>query len=117
MQNSSVRHDWSLAEIRGLFLLPFIKLIYYALESHQRYFSKNLMQISSLISIKTGSCPEDCAYCAQSSHHKTDIKSHDLLSLNEVVAKAKDIKDIGGTRCCMGAAWSFPTKKQFEQIL
>ena len=117
MQNLSTHHDWSLKEITDLFTLSFIKLLYQALETHQRYFSADSVQISSLLSIKTGSCPEDCAYCAQSSHHKTDIKFQDLLDIKTVIAKATATRDIGGTRFCMGAAWHSPPEKYFEQIL
>ena len=117
MENSEIRHNWSQEEIANLFALPFIKLLYQALAIHQKYFPNATIQISSLLSIKTGSCPEDCAYCAQSSHHKSMIKTHDLLNIETVIAAAKTAKANGVTRFCMGAAWRLPPEKQFEQIL
>lgn len=114
---TDIRHDWSINEITSLFTLPFIKLLYKALSIHLQNFSADTMYISSLLNIKTGSCPEDCAYCAQSSHYKAKIQKHDLLDIEAVVAAAKKSKDSGATRFCMGAAWRTPPEKHFAEIL
>ncbi|MEI8055521.1 MAG: biotin synthase BioB [bacterium] len=115
--NTNIRHDWSINETTALFDLPFIKLLHQALSIHLQNFSADTIQISSLLNIKTGSCPEDCSYCAQSSHHKTGIQKHDLLSTEQVVVAAKIAKSNGATRFCMGAAWRTPPEKQFAEIL
>ncbi|MDR1057167.1 MAG: biotin synthase BioB [Coxiellaceae bacterium] len=118
MQDLAVRHDWSLTEIAKLFALPFIELLSRALMIRQRYFLANRLQISSLLNIKTGACSEDCAYCAQSSHYKTELKTtEDLFSIETVIAHAKSIKAVGGSRFCMGAAWRSLPEKNFPQIL
>ena len=117
MEILDIRHNWSREEIASLFALPFVRLLYQALDTYQKYFPDAVMQISSLLSIKTGSCPEDCAYCAQSSHHKSKIKTQDLLDLETVIIAAKTAKANGATRFCMAAAWRFPSEKQFELIL
>jgi len=117
MQDLITRHDWSLAEIKDLFSLPFITLLYQALMVRQKYFPADRLQISSLINIKTGACPEDCAYCAQSGHYKTRVNSKEFLSVEEVVTQAKKIKDMGARRCCMAAAWRSPPEKNFSQVL
>ncbi|EKE01235.1 MAG: hypothetical protein ACD_21C00189G0017 [uncultured bacterium] len=117
MQPIAARHNWSIDEITDLFALPFIRLLSQALSTHLQYFSADEMQISSLLSIKTGSCPEDCAYCAQSAHHKIATPKHGLLSAEQVVAAAKAAKNIGAMRFCMGAAWRSPPEKQFGEIL
>jgi biotin synthase len=117
MQNIDIRHDWSLKEISDLFTLPFTRLLYRAMDAHQRYFSSEVVQICHLFRIKTGGCTEDCAYCAQSGHYKTGIKPHGLVSIEAVIDAAKVIKNLGGKRICMGAAWHSPTEKQFNHIL
>jgi biotin synthase len=114
---ANIRHDWSADEITALFDLPFIKLLHQALSIHLQHFSANTMQISSLLNIKTGACPEDCSYCSQSSHHKTGIQKHNLLGAEQVVAAAAIAKNNGATRFCMGAAWRTPPKKQFIEVL
>lgn len=117
MQNSDIRHDWSSEEISTLFSLPFIKLLYRAMTVHQKYFAADAMQISNLLSLKTGSCPEDCAYCAQSSHYRSEIKPHVLLGIETIIALAKTAKANGVSRFCMGGAWRTPPEDQFEQLL
>ncbi len=117
MKNLIIRHDWSLEEIGDLFYLPFLKLLYQALGIHQRCFALDVVQVSSLLSIKAGVCPEDCAYCAQSGHHQRAVKSEGLLGIEQVVVAAKEVKERGGTRFCMGAAWRSPPEQNFAQIL
>ena len=117
MQNSCIRHDWSLQEIGDLFALPFTKLLYRAMDTHQRYFSAKMLQLCYLVSIKTGGCKEDCAYCAQSCHYETGIKPLGLASIETVVTAAKAIKSLEGERICLAAAWPSPSEKQFHQIL
>jgi biotin synthase len=117
MQDSFLRHDWTLSEIQALFVLPFPDLIYQAHTVHRQHFNSNVLQICSLLNIKSGNCPEDCAYCAQSSHNKTQIDKHDLLDLHSIIAKAKIAKANGAKRFCMGAAWRSPPKNKFAAIL
>src|SRR5215212_5487990 len=96
-----VRHDWSRAEIRALFALPFADLIFRAQSLHRQYFPPNAVQISTLLSIKTGGCPEDCAYCPQSAHFDTGVKAEKLMALHAVLAQARAAKDSGASRFCM----------------
>jgi biotin synthase len=117
MPSTNIRHDWSINEITALFALPFMELLHQALSIHLQHFSANTIQVSSLLNIKTGSCPEDCAYCTQSAHHKTGIQKHDLLDAEKVAAYARIAKAAGATRFCMGAAWRTPPEKQFPEIL
>lgn len=113
----NVRYNWSRKEIANLFALSFIKLLCQAMAVHQKYFANAKMQRCNLLSIKTGLCPEDCAYCAQSQHYNSKVNTHDLLDIKTVIAAAKAAKADGAIRFGMGAAWRSPPKKQFEQIL
>lgn len=117
MNQYQIRTDWSKQEITELFSERFIKLMQQAMNVHQHFFPENVIQISSLLSIKTGGCPEDCAYCAQSSRAKTDLKKQPLVDLETVSQAAQKAKQQGITRLCMGAAWRNPPENQFEQIL
>lgn len=112
-----VRMDWSLAEVRALFELPFADLIFHAQRVHRQNFDPNEVQISTLLSIKTGACPEDCAYCSQSIRFETGLKSEPLMPLDEVLEKARAAKANGATRFCMGAAYRSPKPKQLAQIV
>ncbi|MFW2372378.1 MAG: biotin synthase BioB [Gammaproteobacteria bacterium] len=112
-----IRHDWSLDEIRNLFDLPFNDLLFQAHSLHRQNFDPNEVQISSLLSIKTGACAEDCGYCSQSAHHKTDLERERLLPLDEVINKAELAKSKGSTRFCMGAAWRNPTDKNLDRVI
>jgi biotin synthase len=112
----AVRTDWSLDEVRALFALPFSDLIYHAQRVHRLYFDPNQVQISTLLSIKTGACPEDCSYCSQSIRFETGLKSEPLMDLTEVMEKARAAKANGATRFCMGAAYRSPKPKQLAQI-
>lgn len=113
----SVRHDWSLDEIGALFGLPFSDLLFRAQVVHRANFDPNQMQVSTLLSIKTGACAEDCAYCSQSARYETGLERERLLPLTEVVAAAQAARDKGSTRFCMGAAWRNPTDKNLDKVI
>ncbi len=100
-----IKHNWNSAEISALFALPFNDLLYKAATIHRLFFSHNQIQLSTLLSIKTGSCPEDCKYCPQSSHYKTEVKKEALLDIEVIKNAAQAAKDAGASRFCMGAAW------------
>src|SRR6185436_10572472 len=110
------RHDWSLAEVEALFALPFADLMFRAQQVHREHHSANAVQMSTLLSIKTGACPEDCAYCPQSVRYETGLDREKLVPLDEVRARAQAAKDAGATRFCMGAAWRSPKKKDVEAV-
>jgi biotin synthase len=110
------RHDWTRDEIRALFRLPFNELIFRAQSLHRTYFDAREVQISTLLSIKTGGCPEDCAYCPQSAKYSTGVKAEKLMALNAVLAEAKAAKDRGASRFCMGAAWREPKDRDVDQV-
>ncbi len=112
-----LRHDWSRDEIEALYNLPFNDLMYRAQTVHREHFNPNEVQISTLMSIKTGACPEDCAYCPQSAHYKTDLEIEKLVPVEQVVAAAKTAKEKGASRFCMGAAWRSPRDKDLEPVL
>ena len=111
------RNDWSLEEVAALFRAPFADLLYTAQTVHRRHFNPNQVQISTLLSVKTGGCPEDCGYCPQSIRFETDVANEAILELDEVIANARAAKDNGATRFCMGAAWRSPKPKQMEKIV
>lgn len=111
-----VRNDWSLAEAQALFDLPFNDLLFHAQRVHRQHFDPNRVQVSTLLSVKTGGCPEDCAYCPQSVRHDTGLEREELLQTGEVVAAAEAAKRRGATRFCMGAAYRNPKPRQLEQI-
>jgi biotin synthase len=111
-----VRHDWTRGEVRALFELPFPELIFRAQRIHRRHFDPTEVQISTLISIKTGGCPEDCAYCPQSSHYQTSVKAEKLMRLDAVVAEARAAKNAGASRFCMGAAWREPKDRDLDNV-
>jgi biotin synthase len=111
------RTDWTTAEVEALFELPFNDLIYRAHSVHRQSFDPNAVQVSTLLSIKTGACPEDCAYCPQSIRFNTGVDQHDLMSLDEVRSAARRAKEAGATRFCMGASYRGPKDSQLEPIL
>jgi biotin synthase len=111
------RSDWTLAEVAELFGLPFNDLLYRAQSVHRQQFAANEVQVSTLLSIKTGACPEDCAYCPQSIRFTTDVETHDLMPLEEVRAAARRAKAGGATRFCMGASYRGPKDRQLKPIL
>jgi biotin synthase len=111
-----VRHDWTRGEVRALFELPFPELIFRAQRIHRQNFDPAEVQISTLISIKTGGCPEDCAYCPQSVHYQTSVKAEKLMRVDAVVAEARAAKSAGASRFCMGAAWREPKDRDLDQV-
>lgn len=112
-----LRHDWNLEELRKLYQQPFMDLLYQAHTVHREHQVRNEVQISTLLSIKTGACPEDCKYCSQSGHHNTDLEKEKFLEIEKVLADAEQAMKVGATRFCMGAAWRSPTKKDWPQVL
>jgi biotin synthase len=113
----SVRHDWTLDQIKTLFEQPFNDLLFRAQIMHRENFDPNAVQISTLLSIKTGACPEDCAYCPQSAKYDTGLERERLLPLDEVRSAAMNAKQNGATRFCMGAAWRNPTDKNLDKVI
>jgi len=111
-----VRHDWTGAEVRALFDLPFPDLIFHAQRIHRLHFDPCEVQISTLLSIKTGGCPEDCAYCPQSARYATGVKAEKLMEVDAVVAEARAAKAAGASRFCMGAAWRAPKERDLDQV-
>ena len=111
-----VRNDWTLAEVQTLFELPFADLLFHAQRVHRQNFDPNTVQMSTLLSIKTGACPEDCSYCSQSIRYDTGIEREELLKIEEVVERARAAKHGGATRFCMGAAYRSPKAKQLKVI-
>ena len=111
-----IRSDWTRDEVRALFALPFSELIFRAQMLHRKYFDAREVQISTLLSIKTGGCPEDCAYCPQSARYDTGVKAEKLMALPAVLAAARAAKDSGASRFCMGAAWREPKDRDVESV-
>ena len=114
---SELRHDWRIEEVNALLALPFTDLMFKAHQIHREHFAPNQVQISTLLSIKTGACPEDCGYCSQSAKHDTSLERERLLPLQEVLDAAQAAKQQGATRFCMGAAWRNPTDKNLERVV
>ncbi|HVT23329.1 MAG TPA: biotin synthase BioB, partial [Rhizomicrobium sp.] len=110
------RHDWTREELRALFALPFPELLFRAQSVHRMHFDPREVQISTLLSIKTGGCPEDCAYCPQSASYETGVKANKLMDVDAVLADAKAARDAGATRFCMGAAWRSPKDKDLDTV-
>ena len=114
---SVTRHDWSLAEVKALFEQPFNDLLFQAQTVHRQHFDANRVQVSTLLSIKTGACPEDCKYCPQSGHYNTGLDKEKLMEVQKVLEAAAEAKAIGSTRFCMGAAWKHPSAKDMPYVL
>ena len=115
-QRDAVRNDWSRAEVEALFALPFNELVFRAASVHRAHFEPNTVQVSTLLSIKTGACPEDCAYCPQSARYDTGLEVEKLMPVAGVVAKARQAQAHGATRFCMGAAYRSPKARELEHI-
>jgi len=114
---SNIRHDWTLQEVTELFNQPFNDLMFQAQMVHRENFNPNEVQVSTLLSIKTGACPEDCKYCPQSARNKTGLKKEQLLEVAKVLEAAKQAQAVGSTRFCMGAAWSNPRDRDMPIVL
>ncbi|KGQ39381.1 biotin synthase [Gallibacterium anatis] len=107
---------WSVCKVEALFETPFLDLIYRAAQVHREHFNPQAIQLSTLMSIKTGGCPEDCGYCPQSARYQTGVQKEELLDIEDIVAKAKIAKERGAGRFCMGAAWRGPKPKDIEKV-
>jgi biotin synthase len=114
---ASIADKWSVAEVEALYDLPLMDLLYRAQQVHREHFDANEIQRSTLISVKTGGCSEDCGYCSQSARNKTELEREQLMPVAEVVAAAQAAKDKGASRFCMGAAWRGPKEKDLEPVL
>ena len=112
-----LRNDWQIDEIKALFELPFNDLLFKAHSIHRETFDPNKVQVSSLLNIKTGACPEDCSYCSQSSKYDTGLEREMLMEVEEVLKQAQNAKNKGATRFCMGAAWRNPTDKSLDKVI
>ena len=117
MTDAALRHNWTIDEIEGLFGQPFNDLIFRAQQIHRQYFNANQVQVSTLLSIKTGACPEDCKYCPQSAHYDTGLERERLLAVEKVLAEAQAAKDQGASRFCMGAAWRNPKDRDMPYLI
>src|ERR1044072_5263655 len=116
LQRDGIRHDWTIAEVEALFALPFMELMFRAQQTHRANQPANAVQMSTLLSIKTGACPEDCAYCPQSVRYETGLERETLLDVAEVREAAQRAKAAGATRFCMGAAYRSPKRRDLEKI-
>ncbi len=112
-----VRNNWTVEEVQALFDKPFMDLVFEAQQVHRQYHQPNQVQVSTLLSIKTGACPEDCKYCPQSAHYRTDVDKERLLEVERVLDAANKAKQSGATRFCMGAAWKNPKERDMPYLL
>src|ERR1051325_2526396 len=113
-----MKHDWTLREITDIYAAPFVDVIFRAQQVHREHHAPNQVQGSVLLNIKSGGCPEDCAYCPQSAHYRTGVPRTDLVSIDEALRAASAAREQGATRFCMGAAWrDVPHGPQFERVL
>src|SRR3984893_15762908 len=115
-QPAPLRHDWTREELRSLFDLPLSELIFRAQSIHRAHFDPSEVQLSTLLSIKTGGCPEGCAYCPQSAQYDTGVHAEKLMPLDKVLAEARAARDGGASRFCMGAAWRSPKERDLDQV-
>jgi biotin synthase len=114
---SATRHDWKREEAQGLYDLPFNDILFKAQTVHRQHFNPNAVQMSRLLSIKTGGCPEDCGYCSQSVHNPTGLKASKLMEVERVINEARIAKEQGATRYCMGAAWRSPKERDMPAVI
>ncbi|GHB06894.1 biotin synthase BioB [Salinicola rhizosphaerae] len=114
---TGARHDWQRDEIVSLLSLPFNDLLFRAQGVHRQHFDPNAVQISTLLSIKTGACPEDCKYCPQSGHYNTGLEREKLMQVEAVLEEARKAKAVGASRFCMGAAWKHPSARDMPYVL
>ena len=113
----TIRHNWTKSETLSLLKQPFNDLIFTAQQTHRYNFNPNKVQLSTLMNIKTGGCPEDCAYCPQSAHYKTGVEAEKLATVEDVISQARAAKNKGATRFCMGAAWREPKQRDLEKVI
>lgn len=116
-QNIQIKTNWSKEETIYLLTQPFNDLLFHAQQIHRQYFDPNKIQLSTLMNIKTGGCPEDCAYCPQSAHYDTGVNAEKLLDIDQVLLQANAAKEKGASRFCMGAAWRQPKQKDLEKVM
>jgi biotin synthase len=117
VSSSTIRNNWTIKEVQALFELPFNDLLFEAQTIHRENFDPNSVQLSTLLSIKTGACPEDCKYCPQSNRYDTGLVTEKLLEVEKVLVEARHAKESGATRFCMGAAWRSPKKKDMPYVV
>lgn len=113
----TVRNDWTREEIQALYQQPFLDLVFQAQQIHREYFTANQIQVSTLLSIKTGKCPEDCKYCSQSAHYDSKLEAEKRIAVEKVIQEAKQAKESGSSRFCMGAAWRNPHERDMPYVL
>ncbi|ANF82024.1 biotin synthase BioB [Acinetobacter sp. NCu2D-2] len=111
------RNDWTRQEIQTLYQQPFLDLVFQAQQIHRQFFKPNEIQVSTLLSIKTGKCPEDCKYCSQSAHYDSNLEAEKRIAVEKVIQEAKAARDLGSTRFCMGAAWRNPHERDMPYVL
>jgi biotin synthase len=116
MVDAAIRHDWTRAEVAGLFALPFNELLHRAHSVHRQHHDPDAVQVSTLLSIKTGGCPEDCAYCPQAARYDTGVQAQKLMSVEAVLERAQAARDAGASRFCMGAAWRGPKDRDVLKV-
>jgi biotin synthase len=116
MADIAIRHDWSRAEVAALFALPFNELLHRAHSVHREHHDPNAVQVSTLLSIKTGGCPEDCAYCPQAARYDTGVTAQKLMDIDDVLERARAAKAAGASRFCMGAAWRGPKDRDIPKV-
>ena len=116
MVDATIRHEWTRDEVGALFALPFNELLHRAHSTHREYHDPNAVQVSTLLSIKTGGCPEDCAYCPQAARYDTGVQAQKLMSVEAVLERAQAAKDAGASRFCMGAAWRGPKDRDVVKV-
>lgn len=112
-----LRNDWTRAEIQALYQQPFLDLVFQAQQIHRQYFEANTIQVSTLLSIKTGKCPEDCKYCSQSARYESKLEAEKRIAVEKVISEAQQAKASGSTRFCMGAAWRNPHERDMPYVL
>lgn len=111
------RHNWTVPEVKALLDMPFMDLVFEAQQVHRQHQQTNYVQVSTLLSIKTGACPEDCKYCPQSAHYRTDVDKERLMEVDRVLDAATKARNSGSTRFCMGAAWKNPKARDMPYLL
>ncbi|WP_088328641.1 biotin synthase BioB [Lacimicrobium sp. SS2-24] len=115
--SAEIRHDWNKEQVRELFALPFNDLLFKAQMVHRQHFNPNEVQVSTLLSIKTGACPEDCKYCPQSARYDTGLEKERLMEVEKVLERAREARQAGSTRFCMGAAWRNPKDRDMPYVI